>query len=508
MAPPRSSAQPAPAARAAPELPTARPGAWLALALESGGDERLWRDPHSGRDRYGVPAGVAADEIWFSSSTASALSPRGQAGAAEALTALTDATMSPADLADSLRGRLLALYAPPRDGPLGADVVLSASGTELELLALSLARALSPGPLTNLVVAPTETGSGVPLAADGRYFLGSAAFDAEVPRGERLQGLEDADVTVRCIPIRAGDGAIRPLGAVDAEAFELACDALGQGRSVLLHVLDCSKTGLSGVSRAAAARIQALDRARVTVLVDACQLRCDAAQVRADLANGFAVAITGSKFAGGPAFCGALLTPADWSVRLAGRLALPQGLSACSARLDWPPLWRPAVADALTAPFNLGLALRWSAALAEIETHATVPSATRAAILQAFAAAVMLRAARSDSIQHVGQEGAVPSIQLVRADVSPDALAQVWRTIAESGPDGPTCHLGQPVAVGEGAVLRLCAGMPLVNDVAAAIAGGETLEQAMSGAERDLDIVCDRLDRALTACVSPLSARG
>lgn len=502
MAPPRSSAQPAPAARAAPELLTARPGAWLALALESGGDERLWRDPHSGRNRYGVPAGVAADEIWFSSSTASALSPRGQAAAAEVLAAVTAGTMSPAELADSLRARLLALYAPP-----GADAVLSASGTELELLALSLARTLSPGPLTNLVVAPSETGSGVPLAADGRYFLGSAAFEAEVPRGERLQGLEDADVVVRSIPIRAGDGTIRAAGAVDAEAFALAHEALGQGRSVLLHVLDCSKTGLSGVSRAAAARIQALDRGRVTVLVDACQLRCDAAQVQADLANGFAVAITGSKFAGGPAFCGALLTPADWSVRLGDRLALPPGLSGCSARLDWPALWRPVAAGALAAPFNLGLALRWSAALAEIEAYATVSPETCASILQAFAAAVVVRAARSENIRHVDQRDAVPSIQLVRAEISPDALAQVWRAIAEAGPDGPPCHLGQPVAVGEGAVLRLCAGMPLVNDVAARIAGGESLEQAMSGAERDLDIVFDRLDRALAACASSSSVR-
>lgn len=494
MAPPRPSTRAAPVAFPVRDVLRARPETWLGLALASGGDERLWRDPASGRDRYGVPAGVAADEIWFSSSTASALSSRGHAAAADALAGLGAGAMSPADLVDHIRARLLALYAPP-----GAEAVLSASGTELELLALSLVRSLAPGPLTNLVVAPAETGSGVPLAAEGRHFLGSAPFEPVVPRAERLGGLQDADIVVRSIAIRAPDGSARPPIELDVEAETLARQALGQGRSVLLHVLDCSKTGLSGVSREAARRILALDPQRVAVLVDACQLRCEATRLRADLEDGFAVAITGSKFAGGPAFCGALLTPPDWRARLADGLSLPHGLAACSARLDWPPAWRETAGAALQAPFNLGLALRWTAALREIEAYEAVTPERRSQIVQAFGGAVAATVGRSARVWRIDQPGAAPSIHLIRADASAEVMAAVWRRIAESGPDGPACHLGQPVAVGEGAVLRVCAGMPLVTDVARRLDAGETLEQAMSIAERDLDIVFRRLDHALAA---------
>lgn len=494
MAPPRPSAKSAPAGLPIGDALEARPAAWLALALSSGGDERLWRDPANDRNRYGVPAGVAADEIWFSSSTASALSPRGEAAAADALARLSAGILSPMGLADGLRARLLRLYAPP-----GAEVVLSASGTELEWLALSLALCLSPGPTTNLVVAPTETGSGVPLAADGRYFLGSAALAAVVPRTQRLAGLEAADIAVGTIAIRAPDGSARAPGDLDAEAEALARQALDQGRNVLLHVLDCSKTGLSGVSRAEARRIRALEPERVAVLVDACQLRCEAAQLRADLDDGFAVAITGSKFAGGPAFCGALLTPPTWTARLAGRLSLPLGLAACSARLDWPAAWRPAVGATLREPFNLGLVLRWTAALAEIEAFDALEPGLKAAIAQAFGAAVAARAARAANVTLIAQADAAATIHLLGVGVAPDVLGDVWRRIAEPTPDGPACHLGQPVAVGEGALLRICSSMPLVTDVARRIAAGESQEQAMRGIASDLDIVFDRLDRALAA---------
>jgi hypothetical protein len=62
----------------------------LALLIASGGDERIWPDPVTRRNRYGVPAAPAPDELWFSSSTASPVSPRGWAAARAALAGLTE----------------------------------------------------------------------------------------------------------------------------------------------------------------------------------------------------------------------------------------------------------------------------------------------------------------------------------------------------------------------------------------------------------------------------------
>ncbi len=94
--------------------------------------------------------------------------------------------------------------------------------------------------------------------------------------------------------------------------------------------------------------------------------------------------ITGSKFFTGPPFCGALLLPPAIVSRL-DQAALPAGLRAYSARADWPG--RAAVGS-LRDEVNLGLLLRWRAALAEMEAFAAVPIATRCEILTRFTAHV------------------------------------------------------------------------------------------------------------------------
>ncbi len=473
-------------------LATPHPDAWLSMMLASGGDERLRLDPRTERNRYGVPAGPAEGELWFSSSTASAISPRGWRAARQALASLTD----PAAWMDDIRARLQRLYGVP-----GGQCVLSASGTESELIVLALARGLLGGAITNLVAAPGETGSGVACAADGRHFLGHASLGGPVPRGHRLAGWEDADIHVGSVEIRQACGTVRPEAVVDADAETQARQALAVGRAVLLHMLDCSKTGLPGVSRAAARRIAELDPRRVLVVVDACQLRCDAAQVRADLAAGFAVMITGSKFAGGPAFCGALLLPPTWTGRLDGAAPLPPGLAAYAARLDWPAALRPGLADNLQWPVNLGLGLRWSAALAEIEAYEALAPALPRQVLDAFQAAALRAIAAAPTLAPLpGVEGQCGSILPILCDRPAETVREAWRLMAEPGPAGDLrapCHLGQPVIVGGAAVLRLCASMPMIGAVAARMANGLALAPAMAPLLADLDRAFARLTLAL-----------
>src|ERR1700679_1585 len=94
--------------------PTTARESRLRLLLASGGDDRIWLDPITRRNRYGVPATPAPDELWFSSSTASAVSPRGWIAAGEALERVTGPAAQPIDAwFDDLRRRLLALYGAP-----------------------------------------------------------------------------------------------------------------------------------------------------------------------------------------------------------------------------------------------------------------------------------------------------------------------------------------------------------------------------------------------------------
>ena len=87
--------------------------------------------------------------------------------------------------------------------------MLAASGTETELVALSLALALAGGPVVNIVVAPAETGSGVPDAAQGPHFLGRASLGDAVAKAARLAGWEAAQVALETIEIRHADGVLR-----------------------------------------------------------------------------------------------------------------------------------------------------------------------------------------------------------------------------------------------------------------------------------------------------------
>ena len=171
---------------------------------------------------------------------------------------------------------------------------------------------------------------------------------------------------------------MRASASVDAEARRLAYAAVDAGRAVLLHRLDSSKTGGSGLTGVVASQIMTSAPARIVVLVDCCQLRCSRRRIRRYLAQGFMVAITGSKFFGGPPFSGALLLPPRIFRRIGG-LALPDGLSAYSSRLDWPPSLRERSAVTWMSDANLGLGLRWIAALDEMERFYAIrrPSGAR-----------------------------------------------------------------------------------------------------------------------------------
>lgn len=447
----------------------------LRLLLASGGDDRIWPDPVSRRNRYGAPADPAPDELWFSSSTASAISPRGWKAARETLQRLIAPGPSTIiDVFDGLRRRLLALYGAP-----GAEAVLSASGTEAELVTLSLALALAGGPLVNIVVAPAETGSGVPAAASGRHFLGQAPLGGVVDKAQRLAGWEDAELSLETIEIREPCGAPRCMTEIDQEAAERTARAVAAGAFVVLHVLDASKTGRAGVSREAARVILARHAGRVLVVVDACQLRSPAEALRQDLRDGFAVMLTGSKFAGGPAFCGALLLPATLVDELAGCRPAASPLAPYSAALDWPKALRWPFAAGLLHPANLGLGLRWTAALAEIEAYEAIPETRRAELLAEFGRTVDAHVAADPGLALLdggaAQPGLVPILHADGADPRP-----VYEALARGDGGARPCHLGQPVAIGARTALRVCASMPMI--VGAAGAGFHAIQSDLNEA--------------------------
>ncbi len=348
--------------------------------MAEGGDQRLAVDPRTGLNHYGCSHRPRPWAITFASSTASSLSERGFGGAEAsrrrvAAAALAGrAAVALAQEARSVRSGIAAHYRLPP----GDEVVLTASGTDCELLALALAE--RGRPMSTILTAPEETGTGVPLAAGGRHFADDTSGRQQVRKGDVVEGFR-ADTRVLSLAVRRPDGTPRPPAEIDAECEALVAAERRAGRRVLLHLLDLSKTGLLAPSLDCLRRLCATHGERIDVVVDACQARLDQDRVRDYLSLGWMVMTTGSKFFTGPPFCGALLVPKRIVRRIAaGRL--PAGLCAYGHRSDWPD--GMAAASHLPAGINLGMMLRWQAALAEMHAFASVPSAQVRARLDLF----------------------------------------------------------------------------------------------------------------------------
>jgi hypothetical protein len=341
--------------------------------MGTGGDVRLKLDPETGLNQYGCSSRPRPWAVTFASSTASSISERGYAGAERARRELLrgvfaeDVARSQGAVAAGIRQALTRFYRLPAT----ARIILTPSGTDGEICALALASLAAPSrPITNILLASEETGAGVPLATTGRHFATLTARDRQVEKGALIEGFPN-DVELVTVRARLEDGCSRSKDQVEVECAHKLASALARGRRVLFHIMDQSKTGLR-LSTDPGSRW--LEQDGVDVVVDACQGRLAAEAIAGYLERNFMVLVTGSKFFTGPPFSGALILPHRLASRLEeGGARLPRGLADYFGHLDWPS---PRSARGVLADGgNVGLMLRWSAALAEMEAFAAVETA-------------------------------------------------------------------------------------------------------------------------------------
>lgn len=499
--------------------------------MATGGDARLAIDPRTGLNHYGCSHRPRPWAVTFASSTASSLSERGFAGAEAARKRLAIAALAGqlsevlCREAEQVRSAIGSHY-----GLAGSSgIVLMASGTDSEMAALAVcclpdaSMASIQRPVSNVLLAPEETGAGVPLASAGRHFASDTARGRAVDKGERIAGFP-ADTRVLSVPIRDVTGRLLPPADVDAACIRLVETEAETGRTVLLHRLDLSKTGLLAPSMDCLEILQARLGARLEVVVDACQARLDHHRVQDYIARGWMVMITGSKFFTGPPFCGALLLPTRLAARLHGPGWLPEGLADYGGSADWPP---GAAAPGAATPVaddmvNFGMLLRWQAALAEMAAFALVPGPLALERTTAFIAGVeeaiaasphvaavevpaplrpapmpagpacwdQLQTIRSFLVLAPGADGERRPLDMARArlvyrwlnaDVSralPDAATDADRMLARL-----LCHIGQPAPVADSRLVGVMAGALRIS-VGARLLSGEPSHEGLAAPVR------------------------
>jgi hypothetical protein len=467
--------------------------------LGGGGDPRIGVDPVSGLNEYGCQLAPCPDTLSFASSTATSISARAYARASRARDELMQSAIAIGVEAafdarlEAMRGELrvcLGLL------PERADIVFSPSGTDAQLQALLLTRALLGPALTSIVVAADQTGSGTEHTARGHHFNAVTANGSPVRKGEPLAGLTRAIESV-ALGLFTEGGEFRNDTETDALVLGAVEASISNGNHVLLQIMDSSKLGRRAPSDRCLDEIAARWPERVQIVVDACQMRLGRPRLRKYLDRGYLVIVTGSKFFTGPAFSGALLVPASLASAIDGIAEIATGFRDYFSRSDWPRHWQN-LRSRFPVRENFGQWLRWEAALEEIRAYHRVPDAFRRSTLAMFGEGVEQIIASTPSLsllppqhrpEHLGfedEELAQPTIFpfVIRHGSRALPLAEcrkIYRALARDGQDGvgvssldprikpKPCLVGQPVALGRGgpdpvAVLRICAGARLVTE--------------------------------------------
>lgn len=437
-----------------------------AQLLLADGDARIALDAQQ-VNRYGCTATPNDALLSFASSTASVISTQGFAAAQQLRDELNvelqqqSAAALYAQHLAKMRIELAALCGLSAAHP--ADIIFAASGTDLHRIAAQLSQTASTQPLLVLMVDPSETGSGV------------------------VSAITHNQIEVQSVTLRLADGAPRDASSIDDEFSRLAQQADATNRRVLLIVTDQSKTGLIAPSYACIEVLRQTYGEHLDVLIDACQFRIAPNTLQACLDKGYSVALTGSKFIGGPSFSGALLIPEALALKQRAQ-PFPEALCHNSSVAEWPNTW--SLPNAMPSTAKFGVLLRWQAALVELRAFREIPDSIIRTVLQRFATAIQTRLAHdaafaSIAVSALERHALQPNlswdtIQTIfpfevfhvstsgRTVLDTATLNSIYRSLPSA--DLP-CQIGQPVHFASGkSALRLCLSTRLVVQ---AIAAGE-----------------------------------
>ena len=280
------------------------------------------------------------DTLSFASSTATSISARayGRRPCAAIIDAVVDIRRHRRGVRYTRRGHARRIRSLSRTVANPAEVVFSPSGTDSQLHALVLARALLGPALTTVIVAADQTGSGTADTSRGSHFSAATAHGSPVQKSEPIAGFAHS-VTSVAVGLLDENGDCRPAAETDAKVLDAieASVANGTGSCFRSWIVRSS----AGARRASDASTKSRRAGPIgSVVVDACQMRLGRPRLRKYLDRGYLVIVTGSKFFTGPAFSGALLVPAGLANAVGAIGGIAPGFRAYSSRSDWPAHWQ------------------------------------------------------------------------------------------------------------------------------------------------------------------------
>ncbi len=261
--------------------------------------------------------------------------------------------------------------------------------------------------------------------------------------------------------------------------------------TVLLHIVDSYKLGRRMDVIDQVERLKTRSQGRLLVTIDSCQSRTDIYRTRHYLQLGYMVMITGSKFEEGPPFSGAVIVPPQLTESLEAKnfIDFLPGIAKFITRYDISGDMDK-IRPYLPGWMNWGLMLRWTCAVTNWEKYRSIENGTRNKLIQNWVDRILDLIEQHSELQvfdggeiqpgAVGDRNTIISIKLLSngKPLALKALKQIYYWLYED----MRCRLqgnialsqeeksvsqrpfliGQPVDMGNFAVLRIALGTNLV----------------------------------------------
>jgi asparagine synthase (glutamine-hydrolysing) len=459
--------------------------------LTAGGDDRSLINKNTRTNKYHIrPQPIKPGEIFRGSCTGNPPTVTGYAAAKE----LYDNKLvgrQGEDLDQALREVFAdqrARIAKVLDLPKDAEVILCPSGSDAEYIPVAIARTLRPDAKLSVYVSQLkEIGAGSAPAATGKYFSRHAPLIGRIP--EDTIGLSGFDnIESEIIHARESDGsAVLDASKRTAEFLE---ESFAEGWYPILHGVFGGKTGLRCETMPPS--LQGGNKS--LGVVDACQGRFTKAELREWLDQDSIVLFTGSKFYQAPPFCGAVIVPGTIAEKLRqastdelGELFSEGGLGGFLSDKEIPESlssWASKLAR--KGANNIGLALRWEAGLAAMESLSSVSDDAKDLATEYWAQSVGDMVEAEPSLDLWCVERSILSVRVAKkggggwlnmnqlrdlfkwmsmdvSDLVPDASPEERTALAT------TAYIGQPVDVSESyGIVRIALGaesmLPLFDE--------------------------------------------
>lgn len=500
-------------------------------ALTANGDSRTCLG-EDGRNKYHSSAKPLNDTALFGSCTSSSVAANGYDAALtfyRQLEAIEDDELKANTITEhyGLCRRELLSYVMNLESHT-ASAIIAPSGTDAEYIALWTAWVSSgKKPISNIVIGPTELGSGSIVAAAAKYFDEETPIQEPVIPGTALdQELSDATKVYK-VSIRDQSGDTHENSDMDQEVTALVHKEIAQGRHVLLHMVAHSKTGIHAptIHNVNLLKKQ-YDTSQLSVIVDAAQGRFSRTGMRHLVADNSMAIITGSKFFGGPGFCGAVVIPECYIELLKNETTLPKGFDKFFCADMFPTDW-DGPRKASNQQTNLGVLLRWRASLAEIIRYYHTPSQLRYEVMYWFRKLAPKALDKSKYITLIGEDESekytderllqsnttvffftLGDEELFNKDQLYDVFKWLNYDLSEALEHLPLMErkgleykfqIGQPVTLmknehEEISVLRVAIGGVMISDFAIDLKYGRTLNQRMTFMEHQLEFLTNKLN--------------